>query len=185
MAINNREVQVNKDNHQSAFLSTLPDMDRMFDNRVERFFGTRFSPLMGNWPDLGRRSMVNVQEDEQHYILSAEIPGIPQEEIDINVNGNILTIRAEHREESRAEKNDQSYRRQFRSFQQSFTLPNTVNPDHIEAHYQYGVLDILLPKTEQAKPKKIEIQTSRGGVLNRLLGKKDTQNTQPESDVQH
>lgn len=148
-----KDVQIRNDNRPVGMFDMAPD----FEDMVESFFGPRFNSLLGDWPMSSPRSTSNVQENDKSYMLTAEIPGVPKEDIEINVNGNLLTIRANQKSESKGGE-QQSYRRQYRSFQQSFSLPTTVNPDQIEAHYENGVLELVLPKTAQAQAKKIEIQ---------------------------
>lgn len=160
------EIDVRRDNQADLF-----DPFQEFESMLDRFFGGRTSPMTGEWPRLQRRPATQVHENDQCYLLTAEVPGVPKESIDIQVNGNVLTIKAEHREESARKDGEQGYRRQFRSFQQSFSLPSTVDAEKIEAHCENGVLEIMLPKTERAQPKTIEVQSGKGGLLSRLAGR--------------
>ena len=101
------------------------------------------------------------------------------------MNGNLLTVHAEHKEESGSEDSERGYRRQYRSFHQSFSLPTTIDPEKIEANYENGLLEIMMPKTEQSQAKKIEVQSGKGGFLNRLIGKGDQKKSQEKKDVKH
>lgn len=175
MATNeSKEIEVGRDDSAANALSVMPEFDRMFDRMfdgmVERFFAPRFNSVLGDWPEITRRAATRIQETDNYYVLSAEIPGIPKEDIQISVSGNVLTVRAERREESGAEESEQGYRRSYRSFNQSFSLPTTVDPDKIEANCENGILEVVLPKTEQAQPKRIEVRSGKGGLLNRLVG---------------
>lgn len=163
-----KDVQV-RNNEDQLSNDWFPSFERM----VDRFFGDRGFEF-GDWPELARRPMANVRETDKAYILSAEIPGIPKEDIEISVNGNLLTIRAEHNEE-KDEGEQQGYRRQHRSFRQSFTLPSTVDGSQVEAHCDNGLLEIWIPKTERAQGKKVEIQSGKGGFLSRLMGKSSSE----------
>jgi HSP20 family protein len=146
----------------------LPDFERM----AERFFGDRFGSLMGDLPMSGsRKAVTDIRETDQGYVLSADLPGIPKEEIEVNVSGNLLTVRAEHKEESGEEGREGGYRRQYRSFNQSFSLPSNVDPAKVEAHCENGLLEVWIPKTEQSQPRKIDLQSGKGGFWNRLRGK--------------
>jgi HSP20 family protein len=165
----NKNVQVRKDNRPSGMLDVIPD----FENILDRFFEPSFSPMLRDWSTMGSRYASNVQENDKYYLLTCEVPGIPKDDIEVNVNGNMLTIRAEHKEESSSSDREQSYQRQYRSFQQSFSLPTTVDPEKIEANCENGILEVVLPKTAQAQAKKIEVQSGKGGLLNRLLGKSE------------
>jgi len=130
-----------------------------------------FSDLFGEWPSLARQSIMDLKETDEGYCLSADVPGIPQENIDININGNMLTIRGENKSEEGDEKSEQGFSRQYRKFQQSLTLPTTVEADKIEASYENGVLEIFIPKSAATESKKIQIQAGKGGVTKRIFGK--------------
>lgn len=178
----NKNIDVRQENRAEV----MPELDQVFDDMVERFFGDRFRPLLGNWPLTNRKAVSHIQETDNAYLLSAEIPGIPKEDIQIDVNGNLLTVRAEHKEQSGSEGSKEGFQRQYRSFHQSFALPTTIDANKIEAHCENGVLEIMLPKTEQAQPKKIEIQSGKGGFFKRLLGNKDEENvTSPNGGAKH
>lgn len=95
---------------------------------------------------------VNITERKDDYMVSMAAPGLKKEDFKINVEGNMLTISSEKEEEN--EEKDERYTRQeysYSSFERSFTLPNEVNKDKIDAHYQDGVLELVLPKKEEAK----------------------------------
>jgi HSP20 family protein len=86
------------------------------------------------------------------------VPGIDEKDIDVTIDNNTLTVRGERRlEKEEKEENFQRVERQYGSFTRSFTLPNTVNPEQISAHYDKGVLKILLAKKAEAKPKQIKV----------------------------
>lgn len=162
----NKDVSIKRNDTQNSMLDLAPE----FEDLVDRFFGPRFDSMLGQWPLNNTRSMSNIQENDKFYVLTTDVPGIPQEDIEINVNGNLLTVKAERKEEQGAKESDRGYRRQYRSFQQSFSMPTTVDADKIEAHYDNGVLELILPKTEQAQPKKIEVQSGKGSFFDRLVG---------------
>ncbi|WP_143306409.1 Hsp20/alpha crystallin family protein [Chitinophaga vietnamensis] len=95
---------------------------------------------------------VNISEDKDSYKVSMACPGIKKEDLKIDVDGKVLTISAES-EETKEEK-EKTYSRQeynYSSFSRSFTLPETVQLDKIEAHYDDGVLKLKLPKKEEVK----------------------------------
>ncbi len=156
-----KDIQVQRDNMNPV--ERMPDLDRWIDN----FFGDRFGALFNEFPMTVRRPVSQIRETDNAYVLTAEVPGIPMSEIEINVSGNVLTIHAEKKSEVDQEN---QYQRDFRSFHQSFSMPTTVDQEKIEAHCENGVLEVLLPKVEMAKPKKVQIQTGKGGFMNRLFG---------------
>lgn len=166
----NKDIQVRRDSKSADIDSVIPEMNQM----MERFFNNPFSSLLNELPTLNRRSFGEIKETDQGYILYADVPGIPKEDIDVNINGNMLTIQAEHKEEAGEADSEKGYRRQYRSFQQSFSLPTNVDTEQIEAHCENGVLEILLPKTGASPAKKVEIQSGKGGFWNRLMGKDES-----------
>jgi HSP20 family protein len=123
----------------------------MFDSFLQRggdLFesGTMLSPA------------TDISEDKDNLVFSVEIPGMNKEDFKVTVQDNILTIRGEKRQES--EVKDSSYRRverSYGSFSRSFNLPASVQSDKIKAAYEDGVLKLVLPKAEEAKPKEIQI----------------------------
>jgi HSP20 family protein len=104
---------------------------------------------------------VDIFEKGDDLVIRAEIPGVDKDDVDITVRNNSLTLRGERKREQEINE-DNSYRleRSYGNFVRSFTLPRTVDSTRISARYDNGVLDIVLPKAEEAKPKKIEIATA-------------------------
>ena len=100
-------------------------------------------------------SHVKFDDDENEYVLRAELPGFESDDIDVKVSGNVLTIKAEHKEEGK-EENGNSHR--YGSFYESFTVPQGVIGDEIDAKYHSGVLELHLPKSEKCKGKRIEVK---------------------------
>ena len=101
---------------------------------------------------------VNVHEDDKAYAVSVELPGLKAEDVDIEVDDGVLTLKGEKKFE--AEKEDKGYHlieRRYGSFTRRFTLPKTVNADGIEASMSDGILTVTLPKVEAPKPKKISV----------------------------
>jgi len=95
---------------------------------------------------------VNVKENTDHYTVSLAAPGLKKNDFDINIEGNMLTISSE-KDESKEVKDDKFTRKEYSysSFSRSFTLPEDVKQDSIDAHYEDGVLSIKLPRKEEAK----------------------------------
>lgn len=95
---------------------------------------------------------VNIVENKNDYGLSLAVPGMKKEDFNIDVEGNMLTISCE--KEETTEQNNERYNRKeynYSSFSRSFTLPDEVNKEKIEAKYEDGVLKLMLPKKEEAK----------------------------------
>src|SRR5436309_11132284 len=112
---------------------------------------------------------VDVYEDEHKVTLKLEIPGIKQEDVDVRLENNTLTVRGERNfEKEEKEENFHRVERRYGSFARSFTLPNSVDSDIAQASYENGILKIELAKREEAKPNQIKV-----GVVKTLeAGKK-------------
>src|SRR2546430_14615266 len=89
---------------------------------------------------------------------SIEVPGIDEKDIDVRIENNTLTVHGERKfEKEEKEENYRRVERQYGSFTRSFTLPSTVDPEQVQAHYEKGVLKIQLAKKAEAKPKQIRV----------------------------
>jgi HSP20 family protein len=101
---------------------------------------------------------VDVYEDEHNVTLKIEVPGIDEKDIDVRIENNTLTVHGERKfEKEEKEENYRRVERQYGSFTRSFTLPNTVDPENVQANYEKGVLKIKLAKKAEAKPKQIKV----------------------------
>jgi HSP20 family protein len=130
---------------------------------IDRLFDSFFSGDTLADTSLGSYWMpaVDILEQDDAYVVKAELPGMKKEDVSITIHDNILTLRGERKDE-RSENSAQYHRveRIFGSFIRSFTLPSTVKMDKVEAVYKDGVLTITLPKSEEAKPKAIPVRGS-------------------------
>lgn len=146
------------------------EMDRMFDH---------FTPP--GLPVYDEREFAPASElieEENHYMLSIDIPGMKKEDIKIEVADGNLIISGERKNEKRSEANQiHRYEKTYGSFKRSFVLPNTIAAEKVEARYEDGVLELYLPKTEVAQAKKIEIQSGKGGIFDKLLEAKKQEKT--------
>src|SRR5215467_5848750 len=101
---------------------------------------------------------VDVYEDEHNVTLKIEVPGIDEKDIDVRIENNLLTVHGERKfEKEEKEENFRRVERQYGSFTRSFTMPNTVDTDSVQAHYDKGIMKIQLSKKTEAKPKKIRV----------------------------
>ena len=101
---------------------------------------------------------VDIYEDEHKVVLKLEVPGMKQEDFDIRVENNTLTVRGERKfEKEEKEENFHRIERRYGSFYRAFTAPNTVNTENVQASYDAGVLKIELEKRAEAKPKQIKV----------------------------
>ena len=100
---------------------------------------------------------VDVAETQEKILVRAEVPGLKQEDIQIEFENGLLTIRGERKLEKSEGMTWHRVERVYGNFSRSFTLPRTVDPERIAASYREGILEIDVPKKEEAKPKNIRI----------------------------
>jgi len=138
-------------------VSPWAELDRLA-NRMNRLMGdtdTGDLTYGGAW-----LPAVNVEERENEILLTAELPGISQDDIEIEIENNVLTVSGEKRDQREEESNGNRYHlveRTFGSFRRSFTLPRTVDADKINASFESGVLSVRLPKAEESLTRRIKI----------------------------
>ena len=130
-------------------------------DRVNRLFGdslSRLNPEEGTWGAWA--PPVEIFEKEDTLVLRAELPGMTQKEIELQVENGLLTLRGEKRREKEL-KDEHMHRseRYYGTFARTFTLPTTVDVEKIRASYKDGVLEVVLPKAEAARTKRIEIKS--------------------------
>jgi HSP20 family protein len=129
------------------------EIDRLFEEAAGR------PQLKGETSTANWAPTVDIHEDKEGIHISADLPGLTQKDIKVNIENNILTLSGERKLE-REDKKENYYRieRVYGNFIRSFSLPNTVNTEKVEAQIENGVLKILLPKREEAKPKPVEVK---------------------------
>ena len=130
------------------------EIDRLFETPLAEL--ARGSQLLSNWTPA-----VDVHEDKDNVYVKAELPGMKKEEIEVTLHEGTLSISGERKVENKV-KNSEVYRaeRFFGRFQRTVGLPSAVASDKVKAQYTDGILTITLPKTEEVKPKQIEIKVS-------------------------
>lgn len=120
--------------------------------------------LFSDWPEQARWSTassypaMNVWTDENSAIVTAELPGVDMDKIDISVEDDTLTVRGERQPEEKEGASYHRRERRFGSFVRSFRLPFRVDAEEVEATFKNGVLNIVLPRAEEEKPKKISVR---------------------------
>jgi HSP20 family protein len=103
----------------------------------------------------------DVVEDKDHLKIALELPGVRPEDVKVSVENNVLTIRGEKRQESEDKgQRWHRYERSYGAFERTFTLPGTVDSDRVQATANDGVLTLVLPKSERAKPREIPVKTA-------------------------
>jgi HSP20 family protein len=125
----------------------------------------------------------DVHETKDFYLLTLDLPGIAQSDIKIDVQDGYLKISGErHREERKEEGLFKRYERSSGTFQRSFQLPQHVDEGKIQARMENGVLEVMVPKAEVAKPRSIKIEAEKGGLFSRLLGKNESKEETKDAD---
>ena len=109
-------------------------------------------------PDKSLALHTGIYEEKDQLVMKAELPGINREDLDITVEGDRLTIKAEKKEEVKEEDTDRTRERYYSKYFRSVTLPCPVMEDKVTATFDNGVLELRLPKAEKIKPRKIEIK---------------------------
>lgn len=124
----------------------------------------------------------DVSEDADGIQISMELPGVDPEVVRLSLENNVLTIRGEKRHQAE-QKNERIHRfeRTYGTFERTFVLPSTVDPEKIDARYENGVLFVSIPKAERAKPREIRVRSSgsessraRSGAQSQRLGENST-----------
>ncbi len=131
-------------------------------NQMSRLFDDFFAPMAGRDEALYPRNWnpaADVYEEDAHYVIKAEVPGVDKNDIEIDVENNILVIKGERKQDKEV-KEENFYRRErlFGAFQRSFALPDGVATDEIKADHKDGVIKITIPKPKSRQPRKITVQ---------------------------
>jgi HSP20 family protein len=127
------------------------EIDRLFESPLAEL--ARSSHALGSWAPA-----LDLYEDKDHFLVRAELPGMKKEEIEISLHEGALLLTGERKREEKT-KHGETYREErfYGRFHRSIALPKPVAADRVTASYKYGVLTVTLPKTEEVKPKQIEV----------------------------
>jgi len=139
-----------------------------FQNEMNRLFNTFFEPGQGGnggSAGAGRRWIpaMDLVETEDDFVLRADLPGLTEKDVNIELEDNVLTISGERKAEHE-ERKEGYYRieRASGSFSRTLTLPEGVDPQKVQANFDRGVLEVRIPKPEQRKPRKVTISAVGG-----------------------
>jgi len=139
-------------------LSLRRTMDRMRDRNQDR--------TLEEWSD-GETHWINpytdMYETDDNLVIQIDLPGLKPDDVDITINGDMLNIKGEFKEDNESNGNAGSVtlrERRYGFFRRNFRLPSGVDADHVDAVFDQGVLKLTLPKVEEAKTKQIEIKTN-------------------------
>lgn len=123
-----------------------------------------------------------LSETDENYLLSLDVPGMKKEDLKIELTNNVLTVSGERKREINADKKEkfQRYEKTYGYFKRSFRLPYIEDSSQIEARYENGVLELVLPKVQAAKPRQIEIKSGKTGLIEKILGPKSEKNSESQ-----
>jgi len=134
------------------------DFVRDLQGELSRAFNTSLLRTDG---DVWRQAFdpeIDVREEADRYVVQADLPGVKKEELDISVSGNLLTLKGERKHENEIKEKGRYYsERTFGAFSRTLELPSEIDANKVQATYKDGVLEIALPKSENAKPKQIKV----------------------------
>lgn len=137
-------------------LGMRDEINRLFDISLGGSPSARAGLLDGEWAPA-----VDVYENDDTVVVKTELPGLSEKDVELTILGDTLTIKGEKKkEEEKKEKHYHRLERSYGSFQRSIMLPSQVAHDKAKASFKNGVLEIEVPKKEEAKPKQIKVEVS-------------------------
>jgi HSP20 family protein len=135
-------------------LNIQREINRMFDSFFRTSGREETDMAATTWSPA-----VDIVEQQDAYVVKVELPGVNKDDVKITMENDILTVRGEKKQENETTKGSHHrIERSYGAFQRSFTLPTTVKADKIEASFKDGILNVTLPKSEEAKAKLIEVK---------------------------
>jgi len=155
-------------------------------NEMNRLFETLFDQpgqaARANSPIRRWIPPMDLVETSDSYVLRADLPGLSEADVNIEFENNVLTISGERNAEHE-DKDEGYYRveRAFGAFSRSLTLPDGVDPESVQAHFDRGVLEIRIPKPEQRKPRKVAISIARGAAAPKTIDSAETSSSNREN----
>jgi len=139
------------DDERRTIMSNPFEVLSQFDRLASGAFDTGRAP---------RLMPVDLFREGDQYVLSADLPGIDPSSVDLDVDGQLLTIRAERHAPASEQVKWLAHERPYGSYMRQFTLGNGVDADKITANYEHGVLSVIVPVAERSKPRKIEVAST-------------------------
>jgi HSP20 family protein len=145
---------------------------RTLQEEVNRLFSTNMSRAFDD-EGIGRGAWapsVDIYENKDQIVLEAELPGMKQEDFDLSIENNVITLRGERKFE-KTDETDNYHRveRSYGAFTRSFTLPQTVSAEGATAEYNNGVLRVTLPKREETKARRIQVSGTGTGATQKTI----------------
>ena len=142
------------------FTTLQREIDRLFDDFTQGWPAmTRGWPTMARTPEL--MPSMDVAETDKEIEITAELPGLEEKDVQVNVADNVLTIKGEKKsEKEEKDKNYRMFERSYGSFSRTLDLPAGINPDSIKASLSNGVLKVTVPRPAPAQVKKVEVKAA-------------------------
>ena len=145
---------------------------RTLQEELNRLFSTNLTRAFDD-EGMGRGAWapsIDIYENKDHIVLEAELPGMNQEDFDLSIENNVITLRGERKFE-KTDETDNYHRveRSYGAFTRSFTLPQTVSAEGATAEYNNGVLRVTLPKREETKSRRIQVTGAGSGASQKTI----------------
>jgi len=132
------------------------EMNRLFDLTFPRLGEVDTTLLGGQWAPA-----IDIYDSKDNVVVKADLPGLNKDNIDVSIQDNVLTIKGEKKQEKEVKEEDYIRSERFYgSFHRSITLPSEIDSTKVRASFKDGVLELVLPKKEEAKPKQIKINVT-------------------------
>jgi len=147
-------------------------------NEMNRLFNTFFDTPTGRGNDSSTRHWIpamDLIETADHYVLLADLPGLSDADVNVQLEDNVLTISGERKVQPGIQEGGYfRLERPFGQFSRSLTLPDGVEPDNVQARFDGGVLEVMIPKPEQRKPRQVQIKLGDGERPRSIEGSAET-----------
>lgn len=158
-------VPVHRSEDKEPFVHFRNEVDRLFDNFFEGFgsFGSNGLMSMRNGSSSMMMPAIDVEDGEKQMVITAEVPGVDEKDLDVTLNDDVLTIHGEKKHDHEEKNGERHYvERHYGSFSRSVRLPFAAGDSDVEAQFDKGVLTITIPKPAdyQSKVKRIEVKGS-------------------------
>jgi len=131
------------------------DWDRLFDRMLDDFWAGPMTAFAGGNGNL----LMDLTETDDEIVVTAELPGVSPDDVEVHLNGDVLTVSGEKRSEEKHEQGSRHYtERSYGSFERTITLPTPVDPEKVKAESKNGVVTIKLRKAEDSRSRRIQVQ---------------------------
>jgi HSP20 family protein len=179
-----KEINMNNNNRMTLWGDAFSPVTQ-FRSEFDRLFDDWLTPSMhGLRTESHFVPACEVEEQDDHYLIAIEMPGVKKDDIKMEAVERQLVISGERRDENRRKEEGLTYsERRYGKFQRTFSLPTGVDVSRIEANYQDGILHVAVPKAETSKPRQIKISNGHGGT--NFFGKFLNQAKKLEEKVEH